>query len=272
MGGAVNKVVEVGTLGLVDDFTGQEAAADAQRAAAGALSENIQRGMDLSAQEQQAIEGVLSQGQRQAISSLLAGKEDLLGGYQQAQQQIQPQAELFGPASNIMQRTGTAMGRGQAISDILADPNFAGFFDAVQERTGDQLSSAGLRRSGAGAQMSNEALLNAAMGLEADQYGRQSNLAQMGAAGTGTLASLLANQATAGYGADQNLASQYYGGAANMANVKQQGLANILNLMGQQGQAQAAGITGPAMTNLQANQGIFNLAGGIGGALLGGGF
>ena len=79
MGGLVNKVVEIGTLGLVDDITGQDAVADAAQAAAGVQAdaslagiEEQRRQFDIS-QEQAAPfreAGVGALGQQQALLGL----------------------------------------------------------------------------------------------------------------------------------------------------------------------------------------------------------
>ncbi len=269
MGKLVNKAVEFSTLGLVDDVTGMDAAQDAQRQASGVLQDNINRGLDMSANRTGSILDSFNQGNRGAIADLLQARQNVGQGYDQGINQMQSQAALFDPAASIMQQNASASGRGATINDILNDPNWSGVFDSVQDRTGNQLSAAGLRRSGAGAQMSNDALLNTAMQIEGDQYGRNQGLANMGSQGNMTIAQMLANRGGALANANQNLAAQRFAGGSGNANIMQQALANDLNLVGQLGQAQAAGITGPAMVQQQMNQGLFNMAGAGAGALLG---
>ena len=103
MGDLINGIVEVGTLGLVDDVTGTEAAADAQRGAARALQDNIQVGLDRSAEAGQGIQDSFNQGQQASIASLMQGMGALSSGYGNAISQFGPQAGLFGPAASQMQ-------------------------------------------------------------------------------------------------------------------------------------------------------------------------
>ena len=103
MGKLVNKVVKVGTLGLVDDVTGMDAAADAQRGAANALQDNIQVGLDRSQQAGQGIQDTFNRGQQASISSLMRGMNSINSGYNNAINQFGPQASLFGPAASQMQ-------------------------------------------------------------------------------------------------------------------------------------------------------------------------
>ena len=119
------------------------------------------------------------------------------GYLDQATQQLSDQAGMFGQASDMLQQGGTAAGRGQNLQNILNDPNLQGVFDAVEDRTQNQLSSSGLRRSGAGAQMSNDALLDRALQFEGDQYARQGAIAGMGSQANDRLLSM-ANQANTG--------------------------------------------------------------------------
>ena len=268
MGDAVNKVVEVGTFGAVDDVTGMEAAQDAQKKASQALQANINRGLDMSEQRTGGILDAFNQGNQGAIADLLRARGNVQQGYGQGIDQLQSQAALFDPAASVLQQSATASGRAANINDILNDPNLAGVFDSVQDRTANQLSASGLRRSGAGAQMSNDALLNTALQFEADQYGRNQGLANIGSQGNMTIAQMLANQGGALANANQNLAAQRFAGGSGNANIMQQALANDLNLLGQLGQAQAAGITGPAMIEQQTNQGIMNLGAQAGAAML----
>jgi hypothetical protein len=444
MGSLINDVVKIGTLGLVDDVTGMDAAADAQRGAANALQNNIQVGLDRSQQAGQGIQDTFNQGQQASIANLMQGMNSINSGYggainqfgqqaglfgpaasqMQAQagftnpaaqnlqnqagytqgmlanmsgqagfandaaqrlrgqsgfldpaaqslqaqsqyldpslqrmsgqanyldpasQQLSDQASMFGQAADMLQQGGTAAGRGQNLQEILNDPNLQGVFDAVEDRTQKQLSSLQARRSGAGAQMNNDALLDRALQLEGDQYARQGSLAGMGSQandrllsmanqantglinsgnqannslinlgnqannnllsygqnagnnvlnaginannnllnfgqsannnlfnsgmqGIGSIAQLFANKGNQQGNMFQNLAAQNFAGGSGLSQIQQQQLANELNLIGQQGQAQAAGITGPAMTRLSTNQGVMNAAGGLGGALLG---
>ena len=386
MGNLINDVVKIGSLGMIDDVTGMDAAADAQRGAANLLQDNIQVGLDRSAEAGQGIQDSFNQGQQASIASLMQGMGALNSGYGNAINQFGPQAGLFGPAasqmqsqagfanqagrnmqnqagyldpaaqnlqaqsqyidpsmqrmggqagyldqatqqlsdqagmfgqaSDMLQQGGTAAGRGQNLQNILNDPNLQGVFDSVEDRTQNQLSSSGLRRSGAGAQMSNDALLDRALQFEGDQYARQGAIAGMGSQandrllsmanqantglinsgnqannsllnlgnsannnlfssgnqannnlfnsgmqGSGSIAQLFANQGGAQGNMFQNLASQNFAGGSGLSQIQQQQLANELNLIGQQGQAGAAGITGPAMTNLSFNQGVMNALG-----------
>ncbi len=419
MGDLINDVVKVGTLGLVDDVTGTEAARDAQRDSANALQKNIQIGLDRSQQAGQGIQDTFNRGQQDSINSLYRGMNSINSGYRNAINQFSPQASLFGPAvsqmqaqagfanpaarnlqnqsrytqgmlsnmanqagfaneaaqnlsnqtdyldpslqrmsgqanyldpaaqqlsdqasmfgqaADMLQQGGTAAGRGQDLQEILNDPNLQGVFDAVEDRTQNQLSASGLRRSGAGAQMNNDALLDRALQFEGDQYARQGALAGMGSQandrllsmanqantglvntgnqannnllsfgqnagnnvlntginannnllnfgqsannnlfnsgmqGIGSIAQLYANRGNQQGNMYQNLAAQNFAGGSGLSQIQQQQLANELNLIGQQGQAQAAGISGPAMTTLNANQGVLNAGLGLGGALLG---
>ena len=103
MGNLINDVVKIGSLGMIDDVTGMDAAADAQRGAANLLQDNIQVGLDRSAEAGQGIQDSFNQGQQASIASLMQGMGALNSGYGNAINQLGPQAGLFGPAASQMQ-------------------------------------------------------------------------------------------------------------------------------------------------------------------------
>ena len=232
---------------FVGDLTGANNLADAQRAGSGVIQGNIQQGLG-----EQSIAQGLAQGQLQG------GIDQNLGFLNQARGQFGTAAGLTDPALGNLQATGTAGGRASALQAILSDPNQQALFGQVADQTANQLSGMGLRRSGFGVDTSQQNQMNFASQLLNQQDASQQNLANMGMGANNAIANLLANSGS--------IAGQ---GGANLANLTQQGSANRLNMLGQLGQAQAAGITGPAQTQANSMQSILGLGGQLGGAMLG---
>lgn len=178
-----------------------------------------------------------------ALTQSVSEQRDILN---QAGGMFDPVSSLAGDALGRLGESGTAAGRASQISGILSDPNQQAAIQQIQELTGDQLSGAGLRRSGAGAQMSNENLLNFASGQADIENQRQQQLAGMGIGGIQAQSDLLGRQASAVGSGGQSLANLLSGAGMaasgiqqqfgrDIANVLQQGAgnqANMANLLG----------------------------------------
>ena len=81
-----------------------------------------------------------NQGNQGAISDLLRDRGNVQQGYGQGIDQLQSQAALFDPAASVLQQSATASGRAANINEILNDPNLAGVFDSVIEKSNNAAS------------------------------------------------------------------------------------------------------------------------------------
>lgn len=271
---------------LARELSGKNAAERAQEAAAD-LEARIQQGQAVQQAANPFVQAAQQAGVAQARGDIQGGLAGGIGalnqGFGQQQQFLGQAGGLFDPASELaqpalssLQQGATIGGQAQSLRDILADPTFAGLFEDVQRQTQNQLSSAGLRRSGAGSQISSQNLLNTAFGLEQGLQGRQQNLANIGLGGLGQQANILGQQgAVAGQQGSNlaNLQAQAGGALANIAQtggseearLLQQAAANEVNLLGQLGQAGAAGALGSSAAQQQGAQNLAQTGIGIAG-------
>lgn len=247
------------------------------------LQANINRGLERSEKAQSGFEYDLNQGQigglrdlSEAGLALERGSQQQQGFLNQAAGQFGQTANLTAPAIANLQRTGTASGRAQELTNVLSDPNQQGLFNALSRQTQNQLSGMGglSRRSGFGIGQDESARLNLANQLVSQQDLAQQNLSGMGIGAQRNLANIFSQQGSAAANqgiSARNLLGQSAAfrqqGGANLATLGQQGLANELNLIGQLGQAQAAGTIGAANAQAQGLQSIADAGFGLASSL-----
>lgn len=154
--------------------------------------------------------------------------------------------ELFGPTAGLEGQFLPQVTEAASIGGLesrLAEIESSGLLERLlsggRRESANRLGAAGLRRSGFAGREGGQDFLNTILGLEGTLQGRQASLFDVGRAGTG-----------------------------NLANVIGSGSAQQINLLGQLGQAQAAGILAPAQTQAQGLQSLLGLGGQLGAAAL----
>lgn len=153
---------------------------------------------------------------------------------------LQQYGDIPGRMGALTQQAGTPGGLDQRLSEIMGTGAFQGLVDQRMQAANNQLSQAGLTRSGAAARAAAQIPTDVALGIENMLYGRQ-------AGGLGMEADVFGNIANLGQ------ASAAGTGAAGL-----QTGANIANLLGQQGQAQANATLGGAQAGMQGTQNLLN--------------
>jgi len=299
MGGLVDKVVEVGTLGIVDDASGTKAAQKAARDASGQQLASLEAGKNLGrADLNEGFEpamGYLREGFDGARNELLAGFNPALNastqGFQGASDALR---------SGVNQATGQYnQGFGNALSSLAnaqqgIEAPIQGFYDQGAQASQTQAALSGAMGPEAQAQAfanyqeSPEVAYMREQGEKAAMRGAAAQgmslsgsvLDELNRRGTGLAMQDFGNSmnrlgsiANRGQAAGNNLAQLRSGLATNTANMQQQqgqGLANMQMQLGQ-GLAGIAGNQGQAQSALyqqQANN-LANLQSGRGQALAG---
>lgn len=215
-------------------------------------------------------------GARQDLLSSLFGAQDAIsGGFGSQISGLRDAQNLFGGAAGVggqalgqLQNLSTAGGQSELLQSIFGNQDLAPILDQAGRQASNQLSAISGRRSGAGINAVNQARLGAAQGIAGDIFSQTQNLAGIGLQGLGSQADIL-SQIGSAQGQRGSALAQILGqaggqlsglsqrGGAGLADLIQQGALNEVNLLGQLGQAQAAGTLG--QSNAQA-QGASNLA------------
>lgn len=223
---------------------------EAQRRAAigtGLQLETVGGAQDFALQQLQQGFG----GARGALEGGLGEQQRLLG---LSGQQFSPEAGLLSGLGDF-QQGATAEGRAANLDRISGSRAFQDVLGAAERNTQNQLSSAGLRRSGAGAQIGNQLFLDTLLGFEAEERARTGGLIDRGSQATAQQANILQQQAAASGASGGALANLFQGGGVQTANLAERGglsLADIIargtqadiDLLGQAAQAQAGGTIG----------------------------
>lgn len=230
MGGFVSDIIEVGTLGLVDDPLGIDASEAAARQAAG--------------QQVEAGQAALDEQRRQFDAAMAA------------QQLAAEQAQgYFSPYSDIGQQ---ALGQTGILTDpqaqmqyLKSNPLFQMSLDNANLQTNQMAAARGRLSAGDTLQQLSKNVMLSAQPLLAQQ---QQNVAGLLNFGSG----IASNQANAALGLGTNQANLMTGFGQQAGNL----LTDI-------GAARAAGTVGAANAETAATQGLLNLGGTLGGAWLG---
>ena len=106
-----------------------------------------------------------------------------IGNIEQAQQNIDPLSALLGKNLPALQQGATIEGFDQNIQGIEGSDAFSRLLSAANRNAGNQLSQAGLSRSGRAATVGNETALNTLMGLEGMLNQRRGGLVDRGTQG-----------------------------------------------------------------------------------------
>lgn len=242
--GFLNSIVKVGTLGLVDDFDGSDAAAGAAQQAAGIQSDATVRAAEISRQSTQDVIAANQAASETARADLAPFREagvNALPGLSTAQDRV----------------TSLATDPNTQASYVQDNPFFKALADDAQRRLFNNQAARGKVGSGGTA----EALQNSVM-LLGNSLVDQGIQREQGVFNNAyNITSLGSNAATGQANITQNT-------AANNANVAGSGNRTIVDLMTQGANAQAAGIVGAANANTTANQTGINALATAGGLML----
>jgi hypothetical protein len=298
MGGIVDKVVEVGTLGLVKDASGTKAAGKAARDAAGRqqatlaegqrmgradLNDNFQQQMDYLQGGRDDAAGYLQTGNRQATNYLNQGfggaMSQLRRGQASAEAPLQGYSDIGGQAAQLEAAMSGALGpeaQAQAMSNYQESPEIAYMREMGEKSAMRGFASQGRSLSGSALEELNRRGTGLAMQDFGNRMGRLSSLAARGQQAGGALANMrtglntnLANmqlnrgQALAGQ-ADQygnNRANLYNSTAQNMANAQNQLGVNLSNISTNSAaqQSNIQGQLGQAQANAALARGQFGM-------------
>lgn len=281
MSGVVNSVVEVGTFGLVDDFTGVESAQDAAREAAGLQAQGAQAGI---AEQRRQFD--ITQEQlapfREAGASALEQQRILLGlgsspqidpnaeRRAELQQQISAIPQSGGGGSGLVGMIGTAIdSRNQQRLEQLQSE-----LSAIPAFTPEDRGSAQEQQAQAFAQLQESP--GQRFLRERQQKALLRNQSAIGGLGGGNVRTALQEQA-AGF-AQQDLQNQFgrlgqlagQGQAAgtSIGQFGAQTAGNIANLTQAGAEARASGILGAAQQESQFTNQLLNLGGQAAGAAM----
>jgi len=277
MSKVLNKVVEIGTFGLVDDITGVEAGEKAALQAGEIQAESAQAGIEESRRQFDVTSKKLSAADRFNRQQVGLGRDAALADLdaaQLAQQQRLGQFERGGIAAQQQQQALLGLGGQQQQQDA-----FNQFADSPGQRfIRERAQKALLRNSsaigGLGGGNVRSALVEQGAGFAAQDFGNQFNrLSDLRVSGQNAatnigqgLLSTGANRASTQFGAGQQIGAGAINTAARQGQFGAANAANIQQGLQAQGEARASGILGGQQAHAQSNQGIFQL----GGALLGG--
>jgi hypothetical protein len=268
----VNKVVEVGSFGLVDDITGAEAG---ERAAieAGEIQANAAaEGIGESRRQFDVTTGNLASADKFNREQLAQGMDASVQTLESAQQAQQQQLDPFAKAGvSALEQQQALLGMGtpeqqqQAFNQFTESPGQK----FIRERAEKSLVRNASAIGGLGGGNVRSALVEQGAGFAAQDFNNQFNRLNTLRAdgqnaatniGQGEL-STGSNVASTQFGASQAIGSGAINTAARQGQFGQANSANIQQGLASQGQARASGLLGGQQAIAQSNQNLFGLAG-----------
>ena len=278
----LNKVVEIGTLGLVDDITGVDAAEKAAIQAGEIQADAAQTGLDESKRQFDITTESLSQADQFNRDQIAQGRDaaisSIRGGQEEQRQQLEPFAQA---GVDALQQQQALLGfSGQQQQDAA----FNQFTESpgqkfIRERAQKNLLRNSSAIGGLGGGNVRSALVKQGAGFAAQDFGNQfqriSDLrvsGQNAATNIGQAAlNTGSNVGSTQFGAAQQIGSGAINTAARKGQFGQTNSANIQQGLASQAEARASGLLGGQQAIAQSNQSLLQLGGTIAGASLGGG-
>jgi hypothetical protein len=284
-----------------DSISGASAANDAQKRALAGLEGNIAQGQALSEQGLDRQLGVLDDTfgeQRSQIEAALGGAniadQQALDQYMQAQRgnidsisgMLDPQAALQGQFIGSVADASTLDGYGNMLNDVRNSDTYNSLLNERMGAAQNQFADAGLRRSTTAGEQSADIAQNTLLDLGNQNYNRQLGMLNMGNQGVLNQANYLGSANTnlnnmnmaqqnmmnqRGYQNQMGIGDLIGATGVNRNNLIGTNVANQMNLLGQQGQAQAASQIAQGQNAMNSRMGLINMLGQAGAAYASGG-
>ncbi|QDP63212.1 MAG: hypothetical protein Unbinned1520contig1002_10 [Prokaryotic dsDNA virus sp.] len=272
----VNKVVSVGSFGLVKDVTGAEAGEEAAIKAGDIQANAAQAGLDESSRQFDVTTENLSLADQFNREQLGLGSEEAISSLRDSKAGQQAQLSPFANAGvSALEQQQALLGMGtqeqqqQAFNQFSESPGQK----FIRERAEKSLVRNSSVIGGLGGGNVRSALIKQGAGFAAQDFNNQFNrLDSLRASGQNAASELGQGELSVG----SNIASTQFGGrqaigsgainsAANQGQFGQANSANIQQGLNRQGEARASGILGGQQAIAQADQNVLSLGGTVAG-------